>query len=120
MGNGLISHLLTFIREEHIKMQLKTISDSEFWLESPMTSVVAKFYIDHDAHEIVYDVFLPKYDVHLKEETLKDVENLEFIAEEHEMWKLVEDVEDIWLILDAVKVWAQKNAYKKVREIELL
>lgn len=99
-------------------MKLQKISDSEFWLESPEASVVAKFIIDSD--EILYDVFSPEYDVHLNEEAIKDVEALDFFAEAQKDWKLEESVEDLWLILDQVKFWAEKNKLKKIKQTELI
>lgn len=100
-------------------MEFRTVSNSEFWLQSPHDSVAAKFVIDNDADEILYDVFSTEYDVHLKEETLRDVEKIDFIAEEHRKWKLAETAENIWLILDEIKLWARKNKFK-VREKEMI
>jgi len=118
MSASLISNLLNFIRSEKIKMRLRKTSDSEFWLENQDGSLTAKFVIDHNAHEILYDVFLTKQDKHLKEETIKDVEKIDLIAEEHGKWKLANAAEDAWLILDRIKLWAQQNNYElKEREM---
>jgi hypothetical protein len=68
METDLVSNLLNFSREERIKMELRKTSDSEFWLESPDGFMAVRFFVDEGAHEILYDVFSPKYDVHLKEE----------------------------------------------------
>ncbi len=99
-------------------MRLQKIGNSEFWLENPGGSLTVKFVIDHNAHEILYDVFLTKHDMHLKEENIKDVERIDFIAEEHKEWKLARDAEDTWLILDRIKLWTQHNNYElKEREM---
>lgn len=111
METGLMSNLLSFTKEEKIKMRFQKKSDSEFWLESPDRSVTAKFVIDDNAREILYDIFSPAYDIHLKEETVEDVEKIDFIAEEHRKWKLAEAAEDIWLILDKIKLWTRDNRY---------
>ncbi|MFX0195326.1 MAG: hypothetical protein ACFFCW_04310 [Candidatus Hodarchaeota archaeon] len=120
MKNDLVSVLLDFFRKEKINIKLENISDSEFWLENSKASVVAKFLVDDKAHEILYDIFSLEFDVHLKEKTLNDVETLDFKAETHKKWKLEEAVEEIWLILDQVKLWAQKHAFKNVKETKLI
>ena len=84
---------------------------SEFWLDDKLGEILVKFKIDIPKHELLYDVYSPKYIVHLKEETIKDVENLEYIAEENRKWKIAETIENIWLILDQIKLWAEKNRY---------
>jgi hypothetical protein len=119
MGTGLVSNLLTFMKGEKIKMKLQKISDSDFWLESQDGFMTIKFVMDMDKHEILYDVFSPKYDVHLKEETLRDAERLDFIAEEARKWKYEKSIENFWLILDCVKLWAQKNEFY-IKETNLI
>lgn len=108
MGNSLVSDLLDFLKEEKIKMKLRKTSDSEFWLESPEDFMAVKFVTDENAHEILYDVFSPKYSVHLREENLVDVERLDLIAEETGKWEYEKSIENFWLILDCVKLWAKK------------
>jgi hypothetical protein len=112
METGLIPNLLGFMKEEKIKMKLQKKSDSEFWLESPDKSVTAKFVINVNAREILYDVFSSDYDVHLEEETVKNVEAIDFAAEERRKWNLAEAAEDIWLILDKIKLWTRDNRYE--------
>lgn len=51
--------------------------------------------------------------------TMKDAEKLDFIAEEHRKWKLEEAVETMWLILDQIKLWAQKNEFK-IKETKII
>jgi hypothetical protein len=119
MENDLASNLLDFLKEEKIKMKLQKTSDSEFWLESPDGFMTVKFVTDENAHEVLYDVFSPKYDIHLKEETLRDVERLDFIAEETGKWEYEKPIENFWLILDCVKLWARKNGFR-IRETLLI
>ncbi len=119
METGLVSNLVNFLKEEKIKMKLQKTSDSEFWLESPDGFMTVKFVTDESAHEILYDVFSPKYDVHLKEETLRDVERLDLIAEETGKWQYEKSIENFWLILDCVKLWARKNGFR-VKEKRLI
>jgi len=116
---NLVSDLLDFIKREKIKIELSKDSDTEFWLDSPDKSITVRFIIDVKARQIFYDVYSTEYEVHLKEETIKDVEKLEFIAEEHRKWKVAEAIEDIWLILDEVEIWAQKNRFN-IKEKELI
>jgi len=119
MKTNLISELLKFLKKEEIEIKLRKISDFEFWLESPDKSITANFVINNNTREILYDIFSVEHDVHLKEEKIRDVEKIDFIAEEHKKWKLVETVEDFWLILDENKLWAQKNQYQ-VKEKEMI
>ena len=73
--------------------------------------MTARFYVDIIAHEVSYDIFSPKYDLHLKEESLRDIEKLERIIEEKGKWDYEKPVEELWLILDHVKLWAQNNGF---------
>jgi hypothetical protein len=119
MKTDLISNLLAFLREERIKMELRKTSNSDFWLESPDGFMTVKFVMDEDKHEILYDVFSPKYDVHLREETLRDAERLDFIAEEDGRWEYEKSIEDFLLILDCANLWAHKNGFR-VKETNLI
>jgi hypothetical protein len=112
MEASLVSNLLTFMESEKIKMNLQKTSDSDFWLESQDGFMTIKFVINDDKREILYDVFSHKYDVHLREETLRDAERLDFIAEEARKWEYEKSIEDFLLILDWVKLWAQKNGFR--------
>lgn len=100
-------------------MKLQKTSDSDFWLESPDGFMAIKFVVDEGDYEILYDIFSPKYDVHLKEETLRDVEKLDFIAEEKGKWDYEKSIEGLWLILDCVKLWARKNGFH-IKETRLI
>ncbi len=119
LGTDLVTNVLNFLREEKIKMKLEAISDSEFWLEGPYGFLTAKFRVDEVNHQVLYDVFSPKYDVHLKEETLRDTEKLDMIVEEKGKWDYEKPIEDLWLVLDCVKLWAQENKFS-VREKDII
>jgi hypothetical protein len=115
----LASSLLNFLKEERINMKFKTVTDSEFWLEGPYGFLTAKFRVNHDAHRVSYDLFSPKYDVHLKEEVLRDVERLDMIMEEKGKWDYEKSIEELWLVLDSVKVWARQEGFA-VKEEKLI
>ncbi|HVP16227.1 MAG TPA: hypothetical protein VMT42_02555 [candidate division Zixibacteria bacterium] len=117
METSLTSKLSDFLREEKIKMKLREISDSEFWLEGPYGFLTAKFRIDKGNHRVLYDLFSPKYDVHLKEETLRDVEKLDIIVEERGKWDYEKSIEGLWLVLDCVKLWAHENKFSVKEKI---
>jgi len=119
MEETLFSNVLNFLEEEKIKMKFQKTSNSEFWLESQDGFMVVKFVVDQETSEILYDVFSPKYDVHLKEETIRDVERLDFIAEEERKWEYEKSIEDFWLVLDHVRVWARKNC-SNIKETRLI
>jgi hypothetical protein len=119
MESSLASNIIKFLEKEKIEIKLQEASDSEFWLESQDGFMVVRLNIDHKAHEIRYDVFSPKYDVHLKEETLRDVERLDSIVEEAKRWEYEKSIEDFWLVLDCIKIWAQKNGFN-IKEARLI
>ena len=111
MKMTLVKNLLDFMKDEKINMKLREISDSEFWLEGPYGFLTARFFIDVVAREISYDIFSPKYDLHLKEESLRDIEKLERIIEEKGKWDYEKPIEELWLIMDHAKLWAQNNGF---------
>jgi hypothetical protein len=111
LEKSLVKNLLDFVRDEKINVTLREISDSEFWLEGPYGFLTARFFVDVDAREISYDIFSPKYDLHLKEESLQDVEKLEHIMEEKGEWDYEKPIEELRLILDCAKLWAQNNGF---------
>ena len=65
------------------------------------------------------NVFSPKYDVHLKEETLRDVERLDSIIEEKGKWNYEKSIEEFWLLLEASRIWGKKNGFQ-VKEATLI
>ena len=111
METNFVKDLIDWIRTEKFNMNLREISDCEFWLEGPYGFLTARFFVDIDVREISYDIFSPKYDLHLKEESLRDVEKLERIIEEKGKWDYEKPVEELWLILDHVNLWAQNNGF---------
>ena len=111
MKNTLIPTLRDFMKKEKIDMSISEDNSSEFWLDTLKGSITVRFKVNAPKHEILYDVYSPEYSVHLKEETIKDVERLEFLAEENGRWKLAEGIEDIWLVLDQIKIWARQNSF---------
>jgi len=119
MENNLISILKEFIEKEKINFSISEDNSTDFWLDNLNSTITVKFKINAPKHEILYDVYSPEYSVHLKEETIKDVERLEFLAEENRRWKIAESIEDIWLVLDQIKFWARKNNFS-VMEKQLL
>jgi hypothetical protein len=111
LENSFTQNLLDFMKDEKINMKLREISASEFWLEGPYSFLTTRFFVNIAAHEISYDIFSPKYDLHLKEESLRDVEKLERIMEEKREWNYEKSIEELRLILDCAKLWAQNNGF---------
>ena len=111
MKNNLLPKLKDFIEKEKINLLISKENSHEFWLDNPDGTITMRFKVNTPKHEILYDVYLPQYSVHLKEENIKDVETLDFLAEEDRRWKIVESIEDIWLVLDQIKLWAMQNNY---------
>jgi hypothetical protein len=111
MKNNLIQTIKEFITKENFDFSISEDNSYEFWLDDSKNSITVKFIVNVPEHKILYDVYSPEYTIHLKEETIKDVEQLEFLAEEHRRWKIAESIEDIWLILDQIKLWASKNNF---------
>ena len=118
MKTDLFSNVMEFLKNEKIEIIKRKISESEFLLESPDSLITVKFVMNNINHEILYDIYSSKYYIHLKEETLKDVERLESIAEDYGNWNFAKTIEDIWLILDEIKYWAYSNEFG-VKEKEL-
>ncbi len=111
MKNNLIKIIKDFIKKEKINFSVSEYNSSEFWLDDINNTITIKFKLNAPKHELIYDVYSPEYSVHLKEETLKDVERLEFLAEENRKWKIAENIENTWLILDQIRIWAKQNNY---------
>jgi hypothetical protein len=116
MDNNLIPLIEDFLKKEKISFLISEDNYSDFWLDDLNNNITVRFKIDIPKHEILYDVYSPEYSIHLKEETIKDVERLEFLAEENRRWKLAESIEDIWLVLDQIKFWASKNNFSVIEE----
>jgi len=111
------------LKENKIRKELWQTSDSEFWLECRYGFLTAKFCVDdaraHGNHQVLYDVFSPKHDVHLKEEPLRDIEKLDMVMEEKGKGEYEKSIEDFLLILDCVKLWARKNKFG-IKEKEMI
>ena len=110
--NNLIGLIKDFMKKEKINFSVSEDNSSEFWIDDSKGSITIRFKLDVPKHEILYDVYSPEFSVHLKEETIKDVENLEFLAEENGIWKIAKIIEDIWLIIDQIRLWAFQNNYR--------
>lgn len=119
MEDNLIPLIEDFLKKEKINFSISEDNSSEFWLDDFNSAITVRFKINAPKHEIFYDVYSPEYSVHLKEETIKDVERLVFLAEENKRWKIAESIEDIWLVLDQIKFWARKNNFS-VMEKQLI
>jgi hypothetical protein len=119
MNKSLISNVVDFLEKEKIKIKLQKTSDVEFWLESQDGFLATRFIINQETRNILYDIFSPKSDVHLREESLRDVERLDLIAEETRKWEYENSIEDLWLVLDCVRIWARKNGFT-VKEARLI
>ena len=111
MENNLISTIRDFINNEKMDLSISEDNNSEFWIDNLNGSITVRFNINVPDHKILYDVYSPEFSVHLKEETIKDVEDLEFLAEENRRWRIAETIEDIWLILDQTRIWAEINNF---------
>jgi predicted RNase H-related nuclease YkuK (DUF458 family) len=119
MRNDLVDTIKKFMETEKIKFKISDKKDSEFWLDDEEGNITVRFRINESNNSIFYDIYAPKLLRHLKEKHLKDVEQLEYLAEEHRNWKLAESIEEIWIILDEILIWAEKNNYY-VKEKELI
>ena len=108
-----------FIEDEKINLSISDKNHSELWLDDREGNITVRFRILDSEHTIYYDIYAPKLLRHLKEENLKDVERLEFLAEEYRNWKMAESIEDIWLLLDQIMIWAEQNRYC-LKEKELI
>jgi hypothetical protein len=117
-----LSAFLTFLEENALmgsRVKAYKIGHSEFWLETSDGFISARLVMNADMREILYDVFSPMYDTHLKEETLDDVERLDSIVELAGNWQYEKSIEDLWLALDWIKLWARRNDFD-IRETHLI
>ena len=119
MSSNIVNIVRKFIENESIKLSISDNNNSEFWLDDHEGNITVRFRIIASKNTILYDIYAPKLLRHLKEKTLKDVEQLEFLAEEHRNWKMAETIEDIWISLDEIILWTEKNNYC-LKEKELI
>jgi len=115
----LASIILSFLKEKGMRMKVEKINDTQFWLETADGFITFKVIVDEVAQEILYDIFSPQYDKHLKVKSLKDIEKLEFIEEELRTFEHKMSIEDVWFTLEWVRFWAYKNHFS-VRETHLI
>lgn len=107
------------MKSEGLTLTISKPSENEFWLDGPEKKIAAKFFINTKSNEILYDVYSTIENTHLKAETLKDVQQNEFIEEENRRWKTAMALEEIWLVIDALKLWSEKNNFT-LKETELI
>ncbi|MFX1453443.1 MAG: hypothetical protein ACFFCM_21620 [Promethearchaeota archaeon] len=119
MKNNLISTIVDFMKKEKIDFSISEDNSSEFWLDDLKSSITVRFKINSPEHQILYDVYSLEFSVHLKEETLKDVERLESLAEDNRRWRIAESIENIWLVIEEIKLWARQNNFN-VMEKQLI
>jgi hypothetical protein len=117
--DDLYQHLKTFIKQEKLSLSLSKGSNEEIWLDGPEKKITAKILQDTAARTIAYDVYSVIDAMHLKDRTLKESEQNEYIQEEHRRWKTAEVLEEIWMIIDAMTLWSQTNNYR-IKEAELI
>jgi len=119
MKNNLVPVIKDFIKKENIDFSVAQYKPYEFWLDDLDSSITVRFKISLPDHQILYDVYSPNYNVRLKEESIKDVEKLESLAEENREWKIAESIEGIWLVLDQIRLWANYNNFN-VKQKQLI
>lgn len=106
--------LLAFPKENMLKgsnLRVTRVDDSQLWLETPDEFVSLRLIICWETQQILYDIFSPKCSLHLKEETVEDVERLDSVAEIEGKWKYERSIEDLWFVLDWIKLWARKDGF---------
>jgi predicted RNase H-related nuclease YkuK (DUF458 family) len=111
--------LQQFIQTENINVEISKSTDTEIWFDNSNKTIIMKIIIDHTQHQILYDIYDTDEVEHLTEKTIKDVERNEHLAEDNRKWKKAEAIEDMWLLLDEVEIWAKKHGYR-MRETNLL
>jgi hypothetical protein len=119
MENDLFQDLLKFMKREKLTLNLSKISDQELWLDGPEKKITVKILIDAITHEISYDVYSIIDSRHLREKTLKDTEKNVYIQEENRRWKTAEVLEEVWMVIDEMKIWSEKNKYF-IKEAKLI
>ncbi len=105
------------IQDEKINMRVIEISDSEIWVENSDEFLTIKFVLDEIAHKIGYDIFLPKQHIHLKEKTIYDIKKIESNLEKKGLWNLEKYIEDSWLIIDFIRIWAKNNGFQLIETL---
>ena len=116
MKDNIIPIIKEFMEKEKIDFSISEDNSSDFWLDDKKSTITVRFKVNSPEHEIFYDVYSTEYSNHLTEKTIKDVERLDYIAEDNRRWKIAEIIEDIWLILDQIKLWAMQNNYTLIEK----
>jgi hypothetical protein len=111
MTNDFISNLQDFLDEERMEMKLWEASPLEFWVLSMDDSVSARFILDNSTREVSYDVFSTTFSGQLEEETQIELENANSVTENHRKWGFTAAAEDLGIILDEIKILAQKKKF---------
>jgi hypothetical protein len=119
MNNDLYESLSNFLKEEKMTLNLTKVSDNEFWLDGPEKKITVKILIDTKARKILYDVYSVIDIMHLKERTLKEKEQNIFIQEEHRRWNTAKILEEVWMVVDELGLWSEKNKYS-LKEAKLI
>jgi hypothetical protein len=106
--------VLAFL-EEHVlngsNFRVYEAGNSQLWLETMDGFISVRLIVCYQTREILYDIFSPKYHMHLKEATVEDVERLDSVAEAAGKWEYEKSIEDSWFVLDWIKLWARKNGF---------
>ena len=113
----LYTTLKDFIEKEKVKWDLFKKSQNEFWIEAVNSQLTARFEVDTQSKQIFYDIFSLEDEEHLNFDTIKDVEKRGFIEESRHNWRSEISIEEMWLVLDEIKLWAFKNKYKIIEKI---
>jgi hypothetical protein len=94
--------------EEHVlndsNFRVYEVGNSQLWLETMDGFISVRLIVCYQTQEILYDIFSPKYDVHLKEATVEDVERLDSVAEVAGKWEYEKSIEDSWFLIDWIKL----------------
>jgi hypothetical protein len=119
MEDNLYQELMMFMKRENLSLKLSKVSNEEFWFDGPEKKIAVKILINLQTREILYDVYSVIDRIHLKERKIKDVEQNEYIEEEHRRWKTAQVLEEIWLILDDIMLWCRHHQYT-LKETEMI
>jgi len=111
--------LQNFIDQEKIPYRIFKKNQLEFWIEALESDIIGRVIIDDSNKRIFYDIYSVEDEEHLNSDSIKDVEKIGFIEETRHNWKAEVAIEDIWLIIEEIRLWAFKNGYE-FKEKELM
>ena len=112
LENDLIAKLSNFIEDEKLHVIFCKITDPEIWLETMDHAVSIICIFNNRAHFLSFDIYSSKLNKHLKMENIEDVEKIINVEEESNEWDIINDLEEVWLILDEIKLWGHHNQVK--------